>query len=351
MKPFRFVLLVGLIANLPGIQPKLPAQPPAGASLVAMAEQVNQKMVKVFGSGGFRGVNSYGSGVLISADGFVLTVNSPLLDTPDLRVHLWDGRRLNAKVIVAEPELDAALIKIEKVDDLPFFDISKMAKAPPAQPGELVLAFSNQFQIATREEPMSVQHGVIAAYAKLHGKRGIFDAPYTGEVYVIDAVTNNPGAGGGAVTTRRGELLGIIGKELRNTLSETWINYAVPVHVLGNFVEKARKGEYKPVVREKPTAGPGGYHGIILVPNVVERTPAYVEDTIPGSPAARAGLHPDDLIVYVNGEKIISIKEFREVVDKARPGTVFKLEVRREDKLIGIELKLETLPTQASPRK
>ena len=344
MKAFRFVLLTGLIACVPGFQHALRAQPPAVASLVSVSEQVNQKMVKVFGSGGFRGVNSYGSGVLISADGYVLTVNSPLLDTPDLRVHLADGRRLNAKMIVAEPELDAALIKIEKVDDLPYFDISKIAKAPPAQPGDLVLGFSNQFQIATREEAMSVQHGVVAAYAKLHGKRGIFDAPYTGDVYVIDAVTNNPGAGGGALTTRKGELLGIIGKELRNTLSETWINYAVPIHVLSNFVEKARRGEYKPVVREKPIGGSGGFHGIILVPNVVERTPAYVEDTLPGSPGARAGLRPDDLIVYVNGEKVISIKEFRDIVDKARAGTVFKLEVRREDKLIGIELRLEALP-------
>src|SRR5262249_37558733 len=167
-------------------------------------EEVNRKMVKLFGSGGFRGLNSYGTGILVSADGYVLTVASPLLDTPDLLVHLSDGRRLNAKVVVAEPQLDAALVKIDKVDDLPFFDAAEAAKGTLAQPGDWVLAFSNQFQIATRDEPMSVQHGVIAAYSKPHGRRGIFDAPYTGDVYIIDAVTNNPGAGGGALTTRRG---------------------------------------------------------------------------------------------------------------------------------------------------
>src|SRR5262249_41557277 len=156
-----------------------------------------------------------------------LTVASPLLDTADLLVHLFDGRRFHAKVVVAEPELDAALVKIDKADDLPFFDLGQSAKARPAQPGDWILAFSNQFQIATREEPMWVRHGVIAAYSKLQGRRGIFDAPYNGEVYVLDAITNNPGAGGGAVTTRKGDLLGIIGKEVRNSLSDTWINYAV----------------------------------------------------------------------------------------------------------------------------
>jgi serine protease Do len=327
------------------------SQTPPPGSLGAIVEQVNQKTVKLFGSGGFRGLNSYGTGVLISADGYILTVASPLLDTSDLLVHLSDGRRVHAKVVVAEPELDAALLKIDKAEDLPHFDVSKTAKARPAQPGDWVLAFSNQFEIATREEPLSVQHGIVAAYSKLHGRRGIFEAPYTGEVYVLDAITNNPGAAGGAVTTRSGELIGIIGKELRNTLSDTWVNYAVPIQALAGFVEKGMKGEYKPIVREKPTAGPGGFHGIVLVPNVVERTPPYIEDTIPGSPAATAGLRPDDLIVYIDGEKITSIKEFRDLVDRARPGTVFKLEVRRADKLTTVELRLAPRPVSPATKK
>lgn len=168
---------------------------------------------------------------------------------------------------------------------------------------------------------------------------------------MVDAITNNPGAAGGALTTRQGELLGIVGKELRNSLSDTWINYAVPIQTLGDFVDKAKKGLYKPIVRAKPLSGPGGYHGIILVPNVVERTPPFVEDTLPNSPAEKAGLRPDDLIVYVNGDKVVSIKEFRDIVDQARPGTEFKLEVRRGDKLTTITLKLELPPASAAPKQ
>src|SRR5205807_8857615 len=125
-------------------------------------------------------------------------------------------------VVAFEPELDVALVKIgtnqDKVviDDDGYFDAVEAARRPVAEPGTGVLAFSNQFQIATRDEPLSVQRGVIAAYSRLYGRIGIFEATYRGDVYVLDAITNNPGAAGGALTTRKGELLGLIGKELRN---------------------------------------------------------------------------------------------------------------------------------------
>ena len=215
-----------------------PAPPPRPTRSPTVADEVNQKLVKLFGSGGFRGIANYGTGILVSPDGHILTVASQMLDTSELSVHLSDGRRMQAVVVVIEPELDVALVKIKvegkKPDeptglDLPYFDFAGRGEAPPAEPGDWVLAFSNLFEIAMRDEPMTVQRGVVAAYTKLHGRRGIFDFPYTGDVYVIDAITNNPGAAGGALTDRKGNLLGIIGKELRNGLSETWINYAIPV--------------------------------------------------------------------------------------------------------------------------
>jgi len=332
-------VLVQFIAILP-----TQAQAPAGSSLPATVEEVNQKLVKLFGSGGFRGVAAYGTGILVSPDGYILTVAGPLLETRDLRVHLYDGRRFHAKVVVSEPQLDVALVKIDKVEDLPHFDVAQAAQNPLAKAGDSILAFSNQFEIATRDDPVSVTHGVIAAYTKLHGRRGVFEATYQGDVYLVDAVTNNPGAGGGALTTRKGELLGLIGKELRNTLSDTWVNYAVPIQALARFVEQAKGGVYKPLVREKAIAGLRCFHGIVLVPDVVDRTPAFVEEVLPGSPAAKAGLKPDDLIVYVDGEKIGSVKDFREMVDKALPGTLFRVEVRRGDKLTTVELRVEPPP-------
>lgn len=322
-----------------------------------VAREVNSKMVKLYGSGGFKGLASYGTGLVISPDGFVLTVNSQMLDTPDLRIHLADGRRVRGKVILTEPNLDIALIKIDKIDNLPFFDISTAARRPVASVGTGVLALSNQFNIGVREEAMTVQQGRIAAYAKLPLRRGVFDAPYRGEVYVVDAITNNPGAAGGALVTRKGELLGLIGKELQNNLTDTWVNYALPLQATAQGLrgeEKAtvsiveiaeQKDKFKPLLTKKAgREGPGGYHGIVLVPDLVERTPPYVDDVKPNSPGARAGLKPDDLIVYVDGEQVGSIKAFKEIVDKSPPGTAFKLEVRRGEKLTSIELKLEEHP-------
>src|SRR6516165_4190376 len=193
-----FALLLAAI-SLPTFLADLRAED----SVASVADQVNRKIVKLFGYGGYQGLAAYGTGVLVSPQGHILTVASPLLLTQELRVHLYDGLRCQARVIVMEPELDAALLQLDKAEDLPYFDVAAAASAPLAKTGEWILAFSNEFQIATRDEPVSVQHGIIAAYAKLHGRRGMFDAPYQGDVYLIDAVTNNSGAAGGAVTDRR----------------------------------------------------------------------------------------------------------------------------------------------------
>jgi serine protease Do len=353
------VTLVGLSLTAGGAL----AQQPFGE----VANEVNRKLVKLYGAGGFRGLNNYGSGILVSPKGDILTIASPLLDTSELIIHLSDGRRFKARVLVIEPELDAALVRIDskELDDLPYFDIKKAAQARPAQPGDWILGFTNAFEVATRDEPLSVQHGVVAANGKLHGRRGVFEAPYHGDVYILDAVTNNPGAGGGAVTTRTGELLGVIGKEVRNTLSDTFINYAVPVQArvtihaktgdqsvsMAEFVEKGIRGEYRPPEREKPKGGGASLEasGLILVPNVVERTPPYVEEVLPNSSAAKAGLRPDDLIVYLDGEPVPSIKALRELLAHTRPGTTVRLEVRRGDKLTSIDLKLDEPPPAPKP--
>jgi serine protease Do len=315
-------------------------------------------MVKLFGAGGFKGLPSYGTGILVSPDGFILTVNNHILATTDLRVHLYDGRFYHAKVVAKEPELDIALVKIEEeVDNLPHFEFAKEAARPLAGAGDWILAFSNQFQIATRDEPMSVQRGVIAAHAELRGRRGVFDAPFSGEVYFLDTVACNPGAAGGIVTNRKGELLGILGRELRNTLTDTWINYAIPIQAkaevqvdekssfvdMATFVDKAMKGTYRQS-EKRAKVDKGGYHGIILVPNVVSATPPYVEEVTAESPAAKAGLQADDLIVYVEGELVPSIKIFRDLMKGFGPGMEVKLEVQRGTKLKGLKLKLIEAP-------
>ena len=279
---------------------------------------------------------------------------------------------MKATVLATEPELDVALLKIKvegkKPDepsglDLPWFDVPAAAKRPLATPGDWVLAHANEFEIAMRDEPVSVQRGVVASYSKLSGRKGIFDFPFTGNVYVVDAITNNPGAGGGALTDRQGRLLGLVGRELRNAQdtrrgsttpcpSARRSSSATATRLLTvsipRFLAQAAKGQYKS--RPKPIAatGPGGYHGIVFVPNVLERTPPYVEELEPNSPAARAGVLPNDLVSFVDGEPVASIKAFQDALKKTRPGTAIRLEVRRGDSLHAVEVKLDDHPKPAA---
>jgi serine protease Do len=333
----------------------------AQESFTPTAEQVNKKMVKLFGAGGIKGLPSYGTGTLVSPDGFILTVNNHILNTVDLRVHLHDGRLYNAKVVAREPDLDVALLKIEQeVENLPHYDIAKAAAGPMAETGDWILCHSNQFQIATRSEPMSVQRGTIMALAQLRARRGVFDPPYNGEVYFIDTIASNPGAAGGIITNRKGDLLGIIGRELKSTLSDTWINYAVPIQAkveitrddgskdkvdFARFVKEGMEGKYKESSSKKREKdGRGGYHGIVLVPNAVSVTPPYVEEVLPGSPAAKAKMQPDDLIVYIDGELVPSIKAFRDILKQTNPGVTLQLEVQRGNQLKTIKLTVEDFP-------
>jgi serine protease Do len=346
MIPTALLLLVGAGT--------LPAQQP----VTGVAEQVNRKLVKLYGIGGFKGLPSYGTGILVSPTGYILTANNHILNTPDVIVHLYDGRQYRAQTIAKEPELDVALLKIDgKLEGLPYYDVAAAAARPLASAGDWVLAFSNQFNIATRDEPMSVQHGAIATYAELRGRRGVFEAHFSGPVYFLDVIACNPGAAGGALTNRKGELLGLLGRELKNTLSDSWINYAVPIQAkaeilrddktvtvdIPTFIREVMNGTWKPgKTREK--VAKGGYHGIVLVPNVVSVTPPYVEDVIPGSPASKAGLRPDDLIVYIDGDLVSSIKVFRDIMKSAAPGSDLRLEVQRGSRLVSLNLKMAELP-------
>ncbi|MFO0969673.1 MAG: PDZ domain-containing protein [Gemmataceae bacterium] len=283
-------------------------------------------------------------------------------------MHLYDGRMYhNCKVLFREPELDVALVKIDAdIDLLPYFDFAAEAKKGPGAAGDWVLAFSNCFQIATRDEPMSVQKGVIAALAELRGRRGVFDAPYIGESYFIDIVANNPGAAGGVITNRKGDLLGILGRELKNTLTDTWINYAVPITAkadieregkkvtvdMATFVKEAMEGKYREGTRPKSGDTRSGYHGIVLVHDAVKSaTPAFIEEVLPDSPAAKAGLRPDDLIVYIDGELVATIKAFRDIMKQIPPGGEVRLEVQRGNRLNTIRLKLEEQPKAKTASK
>jgi len=239
------------------------------------------------------------------------------------------------------------VLKIE-AENLPYFDLAEASSSEgAASPGTRVLAFSNAFKVATGDEPVTVMHGVISAKTSLAARRGAFESPYTGPVYVVDAVTNNSGAAGGVLTTRDGRLLGMIGKELRNTQTNTWLNYVMPISELketidqiitGNFSKKRNPDDEDSPGKLRPRRYDAVDFGIVTIPDVLNRTPAYIDRILPGSQAEKVGLLPNDLILFAGDNLVQSCKLLREDLGRLEANDVLKLVVRRGDKLVSVEV-------------
>jgi S1-C subfamily serine protease len=322
------------------------------ASSLSGIDTAQPKMVKLFGAGGFEGLEAYQSGFLVSAEGHILTAWSYVLDTDYLTVMLADGRKLEAKLVGAYPPLEIAVVKVD-AQGLDYFDLSHAATADA---GTRVWAVSNLFGVATGDEPDSVQHGVVAALTPLDARRGVYATPYHGPVYVIDCVTNNPGAAGGALINLRGELLGILGKELRNAQNNVWLNYAIPLNQFATIVDEIIAGKAHAVAERKAETttrdGKGvdlGERGLVMVPDVLERTPPYIEQVRTHSPAAAAGLRSDDLVVFIGDHLVQSLQALVEELKQCDTDGELRMIVLREQELIDVVLRPATGESPETP--
>jgi len=311
----------------------------ADVSFADVADSVQPKVVKIYGAGGLRGLEAYQSGILISAEGHVLTVASHVLDSDTVTVILSDGRKLEATLVGTDRRLELAVLELE-ADDLSYFNLQNAVEADVAA---RVLAFSNLFGVATGDEPLSVMQGWVAAKTVLNARRGTFKTPYRGPVYIVDVITDNPGAAGGALTNHHGQLLGILGKELRDARTNTWLNYALPIaqvipavnYILSGKLRAASEGN-----RERPSRSLTlSALGIMLVPNVLSRTPAYIDAVHADSTAHAAGLRPDDLVVMLDGRAVESCRSLRSELSYIESDAEITITVLRAGDLILVPLR------------
>ena len=315
----------------------------SGSPIVKTIDQVQPAIVKIYGAGGFRGMEAYQSGLLISPNGHILTGWSYVLDTDYITIAMDDGSKFEAELLGADPWLEVAVLKIDATA-LPCFDLRR---AVEVEAGTRVLAFSNLFGVATGNERASVQHGVVSVRTNVEARRGVFQTPYDGPIYVLDAVTNNPGAAGGALVTYGGELVGMLGKELRNARNNTWLNYAIPIDQLSESVDQILAGKFVARQDETPDDKPDrglnlSMLGIVLVPDVVQRTPPYVDQVRRGSAAATAGIRPDDLVVLLGDRLIQSCKALRAELEYIDYEDQITLTVLRAQELLEFALKTAT---------
>ena len=314
------------------------ASPPA--SFRNVVRQVQSKLVKIVGGGGVQGWESYQSGVCISEDGYILTSWSYVLEAENVWVTLDDGQKFTGKLVGYDPQIEVAVLKID-ANGLSHF---KLDSAVNANLGARVLAFSNLYGVATGDEPVSVQTGVLSAKTKLSSRRGAFESAYNGDVYLVDAIINNPGANGGVLCDRKGRLLGVIGKELRDNNLDTWLNFAIPISSIASSVQEIRDGQM--IVQDrsgqrKPSEPMSlNLMGMVMVPDVVDRTPPFIDRIVAGSAAADADLRPDDLVISVNNKLCPSVKDLLEELEYVDRDSKLRLTIRRNNDFIEVEISL-----------
>lgn len=313
-----------------------------------LARQSQLRVAKIYGAGGGNGLEEYQSGFLVSPFGHIATAWSYVLDVEPV-VILDDGRRFEAKIVGFQPALELAVLKIE-VEDVPFFELrrgkdgDKRTTDPTAQIGDPVLAVSNLFGVATGNEPASVMQGSIAALTRLDAGRGNLKTAYRGKVIVLDLVANNPGAAGGALVSIDGELVGMLGKELRDSQTGVWLNYAVPTSAIRKAITDIIAGrettvpdESNPILAREKSHSPMTL-GLVFVPDVLEKTPAYVDHVIPDSPAAAVVLRPDDLLLLVEGQRVDSQSALRVLLRRVDRRDNVQVTVQRGTTIVPVTL-------------
>lgn len=307
--------------------------------------QRQSTVVKLFGAG-VGNLDSYGSGVLISAEGHVATVWNHLINTGYLTAVTFDGRRYDVEVVGTSQADDLAILKLQagESESFPFIEWNNTSRA---QTGDSVLAFSNVYHVATGNEPVSLMHGVIAAVTPVEAGHGRWELPLKKPVYLIDAITNNSGAAGGLLTTAAGEPLAMLGREVRERSTDMWINYAVPWPDLAPAIQTILSGRRV----ERPTADSNVARGLsareltmrfglTLLPAVLDRTPAFVDAIVPDSAAAQAGLRRGDLVLLVDDDVIQSIDDVRRSLATRRPGLNVTITYRRDGQVQSGTLKI-----------
>ena len=275
-----------------------------------------------------------GSGVIIGADGYIVTNHHVIDGAGDISVRLNDRREFEAEVVGADAKTDVAVLKVE-ASGLP---VLPLGNSDNVEIGDIVLAIGNPFGIG-----QTVTMGIVGAT----GRRGLQIEDY--EDFIQTDAAINPGNSGGALVNARGELIGINTAILsRGSGGNQGVGFAVPInlahHVMTQLVEQGR------VAR--------GYLGVGIQPvtpkmakllGAPETRGAVVGLVEPDSPAERAGLQRGDIIFGMDDKRFDDARHLRLCVASVQPGTEVEVLVWRDGNETRLPVKLGTLPEDDPP--
>ena len=323
----------------------LQAGPPVRSTRIDKAvTRVQPAVVKIFGVKGFRGVFGYMSGVIVHESGLVLTRNSVTLEeAPRITCHLHDGRIRGASIVREDRRSKMVLLKLDGGEDEKF-PVAALGDSNKVRPGRFVLLIGNAYKVALGREKTAVNLGLVSAKGPIRMRAGLanqaFD--YKGDVILHDAM-NNPGVFGGPLVNLRGEVIGISGRLVESRDTNQQVHYGIPINDLKPFVkdtlENPDAGRIYSPGGAGTDAGPRaikepGFHGIRILKSGINRaTPAYVDRVMRGSPAAKAGLRPDDLVLKIDQSRVKSWRSFGRLMKGYNVGETVQLTVKRGESI------------------
>src|SRR5881409_81261 len=271
-----------------------------------------------------------GSGVIVSADGYIITNNHVVADAIDVDVLLADRRQFKGRVVATDPKTDVAVVKIEArgLSPAPWGDSSRVEVA------EVVLALGNPFGLS-----QTVTQGIVSAV----GRADVGIADY--EDFIQTDAPINPGNSGGALVNIKGELIGINTAIASTTGGSVGVGFAIP----SNMAKAAMQSLLKTgrVIRGFLGASTQDVTPLLgklfKLPDVKG---AIITDLMPKGSAEKAGLRRGDVVVRFDGKDVVEAGRLRNLIGSAPIGSKFRLEVIREGRPEQIELVIQEGPRE-----
>lgn len=283
-------------------------------------------------------VKGLGSGFIISPDGYVLTNDHVAGNAKEITVTMTNGKKYPAAIIGTDMVTDICLLKLtaEKGESFPYL---KLGNSDDVLIGEWVVAFGNPFGLFDNIDKPIVTVGVVSA--KGMNLSADNNRSYKGLIQT-DAVINS-GNSGGPLVNALGEVIGINTLIFTAGVSQAYIGYgfALPVNRVKGIVEelqskgKVERNFWTGIDVRPVDAQIARYFGLKQAQGVI------VSDIQKNSPAEKAGIQVADIIVEVNGERIVSNESMVGVMRESKAGDTWKLKIYRDKKIIPIELTLE----------
>lgn len=273
-----------------------------------------------------------GSGVIVTADGYVLTNNHVVQAADEIAVALSDGRRVDARLVGSDPETDLAVLKI----DLPDLPVMIFGRSETLKVGDVVLAIGNPFNVG-----QTVTMGIVSALGRTNLGINTF------ENFIQTDAAINEGNSGGALVDSNGHLVGINTAIFSRTGGSIGIGFAIPTSIVTQVMDEiVQNGRVK-----------RGYFGIELydiTPELVDalrlkrKEGVVVRGVLRNGPAGNGGMEPGDVIVAINGVNVSERRAMLNQIAQLEPGATATVHVLRDAKEMNLKIRVGERPPPAT---